>query len=64
MAFVNEYATDEDVEKYDLKEVWYQYYPYRKSEPYYGRQPKFTIDRKNKRYFMILGQGKEDQSNR
>lgn len=52
MAFVNEYATDEDIEKYDLNEIWDKYHPARKGKYYVGNQPEFTIDRERD-FFLI-----------
>ena len=61
MAFVNEYATDEDIEKYDLNRIWDQYHPARKGKYYLGQRPWFTIDReKNILVMMVGGGGRED----
>ncbi|MCG7867204.1 MAG: hypothetical protein N0E59_00560 [Candidatus Thiodiazotropha taylori] len=57
MAFVNEYATDEDIEKYDLNGIWDQYHPLRKGKYYLGQRPWLTIDRGRNIYFMIVGGG-------
>lgn len=64
MAFVNEYATDEDIEKYDLNGIWDQYHSAWKGEYYLGHKPKFTIDRERNMFFMIIRHGRFDDSNR
>lgn len=64
MAFVNEYATDEDIEKYNLNEIWDQYHPAWKGDYYLGHKPKFTIDREQNIFFMPIRSGRFDESNR
>jgi hypothetical protein len=64
MAFVNEYATDEDIEKYDLNGVWDKYHPARKGKYYLGQRPSFTIDRERNIYFKMIRSGRFDESNR
>lgn len=64
MAFVNEYATDEDIEKYDLYGVWDKYHPARKGKYYLGNKPGLTIDRDRNIFFMIIRYGRFDESNR
>ncbi|MEW8693466.1 MAG: hypothetical protein AB2535_20725 [Candidatus Thiodiazotropha endolucinida] len=64
MAFVNEFASDEDIEKYDLNGIWDQYHPLRKGKYYLGQRPWFTIDRDQNIFFMVLGSGREEQCNR
>ncbi|MGD8913895.1 MAG: hypothetical protein PVI97_05450 [Candidatus Thiodiazotropha sp.] len=64
MAFINEYATDEDIKKYDLNGIWDQYHPARKGKYYLGQRPSFTIDRQRNFFFKILRSGRFDESNR
>ncbi|MCU7923330.1 MAG: hypothetical protein KZQ88_11625 [Candidatus Thiodiazotropha sp. (ex Dulcina madagascariensis)] len=64
MTFVNEFASDEDIEKYDLNGIWDQYHPLRKGKYYLGQRPWFTIDRKRNIFFMVLSGGREEHSNR
>jgi hypothetical protein len=64
MAFVNEYATDEDIEKYDLNGIWDKYHPARKGKYYVGQRPGFTIDRERNIFFIRVRQGRFDESNR
>jgi hypothetical protein len=63
MAFVNEFASDEDIEKYDLNGVWNKYHPLRKGKFYLGQRPWFTIDRDRNIFFMIIG-GSRDEPTR
>ncbi|MEW8030128.1 MAG: hypothetical protein AB2806_20630 [Candidatus Thiodiazotropha sp.] len=64
MAFVNEFASDEDIEKYDLNGIWDQYHPLRKGRYYCGQAPMYTIDRERNIFFMVLGGGGEEHTNR
>lgn len=64
MAFVNEYATDEDIEKYDLNGIWDKYHPARKGKYFLGQRPAFTIDRERNIFFMPICQGREEHANR
>jgi hypothetical protein len=64
MTFVNEYATDDDIEKYDLNGVWDKYHPARKGKYYLGQRPSFTIDRERNIYFKTIRSGRFDESNR
>jgi hypothetical protein len=64
MAFVNEYATDEDIEKYDLNGIWDKYHPARKGKYYLGNKPGLTIDRERNIFFIRVRQGRFDESNR
>jgi hypothetical protein len=54
MHFVNEYATDEDIGKYRLHEIWDRYLPMRKGRYYSGYRPDFTIDRDADVFLMRL----------
>ena len=51
MAFVNEYATDEDIEKYDLYGIWDKFHPLRKGKYYIGQRASFCIDRNKDVFF-------------
>jgi hypothetical protein len=64
MAFVNEFASDEDIEKYELYGVWDKYHPLSKGKYYLGQRPWFTIDRNRNVFFMVLGGGREEHCNR
>ncbi|MES9822515.1 MAG: hypothetical protein ABW161_07200 [Candidatus Thiodiazotropha sp.] len=64
MTFVNEFASEEDIEKYDLNGIWNQYFPSRKGKYYLGQRPWFTIDRERNIFFMVLDGGREEHSNR
>jgi hypothetical protein len=64
MAFVNEYATGDDFEKYDLNGIWDKYNPVWKGECYLGSKPDFTIDRERNIFYMPIRQGRFDESNR
>ena len=54
MAFVNEYGTEEDIEKYRLKEAWVRFDPTR-DPPFHGRRPELTVDRDNGNFLMVRG---------
>ena len=56
MAFVNEYASDEDIEKYKLNDVWDRYRPYEKNR-FWGRKPELTIDRERDIFLMVHSRG-------
>ncbi len=63
MGFVNEYASDEDIEKYELHEIWDKYHPRRRGDYYGGERPSFTIDRENKIFFMVIARGIREEGN-
>lgn len=65
MAFVNEYVSGEDVQKYNLDEVWLHRNPVYRRE---GKLPpgfrhKWTVDRERNFYFMVTGGGGYDRGN-
>jgi hypothetical protein len=64
MAFVNEYASDEDVEKYGLKEIWDKYHPLRRGDYFYGRKPEWTVNREANAFLIVLGIGHGEEGNR
>jgi hypothetical protein len=64
MAFVNEYATDEDIEKYDLYGIWDKYHPLRKGKYYSGQRPDFTINREKNIFLLKVGGSWEDVPSR
>jgi hypothetical protein len=64
MAFVNEYASDEDIEKYGLKEIWDRYFPNRKNEWLTGGRPALTIDHDRNTFLLPIGQGSSGSGNR
>lgn len=57
MAYVNEFASEEDVEKYHLRELWDKYMLRYKGDYFYGREPWFTIDREREKFLFKLGGG-------
>ena len=57
MAYVNEYASDEDIEKYKLNEVWDRYHPHEKDDRFWGRKPELTIDRDRDVFLMVASSG-------
>jgi hypothetical protein len=61
MAFVNEYATDEDIEKYDLYGIWDKFHPLRKGKYYIGQRPSFTIDREKNIFLLKVGSGGREE---
>jgi hypothetical protein len=63
MAFVNEYASDEDIEKYGLKEIWDKYYPFRKGKYFGGNRPAWTIDRERNAFLMVVARGTGEEGN-
>ena len=64
MAFVNEYASDEDIEKYGLREIWDKYHPQRQGDYFYGRQPEWTVDREANAFLTVLGIDHGEYGNR
>ncbi len=56
MAYVNEYASDEDIEKYKLNEVWDRYHPHEKDDRFWGRKPELTIDHDRDVFLMVVSQ--------
>lgn len=64
MAFVNEYVSEEDIEKYNLKEIWLNFRPGRKKEiPSYFRFS-WTVDKERNVFFIPAYSGKEEFSDR
>lgn len=64
MGFINEYASDNDIEKYDLKSVWDKYHPTSKGQYYLGHKPMLTIDREKNIFLLPIEQGREEHGNR
>lgn len=64
MAFVNEYISDEDIEKYGIEKIWLRHNPVYigKSKPS-GFRFQWTIDRARDIYFMVVGGGGRDEVN-
>lgn len=56
MAFVNEFASEEDVEKYGLKQLCDKYLIYRSKY-------NWTIDKERDMYLMWIRSGREDYAN-
>ena len=54
MSFVNDFASDEDIAKYDLNGIWDKYNPLSKGEYYLRQRPWFTVDRDRNIFFMML----------
>lgn len=63
MDFINEYASEEDIEKYRLYEIWDKYEPFRKGEYYGGNRPSFTISRTRDTFLMLLKVGIREEGN-
>jgi hypothetical protein len=61
MPFVNEYVSDDDIEKYRLDELWLRYHPEYKSVPSIYRH-NWTIDRERNTYFMVVGGGGREEN--
>jgi hypothetical protein len=64
MAFVNEYASEEDIEKFSLVGLMDEYRPTYKGNQFELSQPEFTIDRERNIFFMTYRQGREERANR
>ena len=65
MAFVNEYVSDEDINKYGLEEVRLRFNPqFRKSGLPSNFQYDWVIDREKNVYLMRVKVGRDDISNR
>ena len=63
MAFVNEYASEEDISKYGLDEVMLHHHPkYKKSG--YPFKYNWTIDRDEEIYLICVDVGREEHCNR
>ena len=65
MAFVNEYASEEDIKKYNLVEIWLGQHPEYKRE---GKPPSryrfnWTIDREREIWLMCVARGGYDRGN-
>lgn len=63
VGFVNDYATDEEIERYGLKEIWDRYKPRSKGEYWLGRKPDFTVNREDNAFLMLISYGMAEQSN-
>lgn len=65
MAFVNEYISDEDMEKYDVRSVWAKFDRIKSNEErdlLMGRYS-WTIDRERDIFFIPVEWGREEYSN-
>ncbi|MCB1925930.1 MAG: hypothetical protein KDJ27_19700 [Gammaproteobacteria bacterium] len=59
MAFVNDYASEEEIGLFGLKEMWDKYFPEFRGEYWVGRKPDITINREINAYLMPIGNGGE-----
>ena len=64
MGFVNEYVSDEDVEKFDLHGIWDQFHPLYKGELFLGNRPEWTIDRVANVFLISMAIGRGKHGNR
>lgn len=65
MGFVNEYVSEDDIEKYNLEELIRHYLPFfSRAEAPQPWRPLWTIDRERGIVFMSMKSGREDLSNR
>jgi len=64
MGFVNEYVSDEDIEKYDLNAIWDEFHPLYKGELFFGNRPEWTIDREANVFLISMAIGRGDHGNR
>lgn len=64
MDFVNEYASIEDIEKYELRALWDRFCPKEKGNYFSGKKPSFIIDRVRNTFMLTIGQGYGDVGNR
>jgi hypothetical protein len=62
MGFVNEFASEDDIKKYQLKELWDKYHPFR--GPSEGFRYDWTVDRENAVYCIRIATGHEEFGNR
>lgn len=65
MAFVNEYISDEDMEKYDIRSVWARFDRIKSNEERDMLMGKYswTIDRERDIFFIPVEWGREEFSN-
>ena len=56
MTFINEYASDADIEKYELNDVWDRYRPAQKKR-FWGRKPELTVDHERNVFLMVHSSG-------
>lgn len=63
MAFINEYVSEEDIQKYQLREIWLQHHPaYKKDKnPFSTFRFKWAIDRERDTYLMCISGGGYDR---
>lgn len=64
VGFVNDYATDEEIERYGLKEIWDRYNPGAKGFYWLGARASFTVDRKAGVFLQALSQGTGEKGSR
>ncbi len=64
MPFVNEFASKEDIEKYDLEGLMDKYRPIYKGKQFELSPPKITIDRERNVFYMNYRRGTEEHQNR
>jgi hypothetical protein len=62
MAFINEYISEEDMKKYDIKGVWKKYHPSTTDEEAASQTYTWTIDRDREAFFIPIMSGREEFS--
>lgn len=65
MAFINEYISEEDIKKYDIRGIWKQFHPFLTDEELDLSVDKYswTVDKDREIFFIPLKSGKDEFSN-
>ena len=64
MTFVNEYASEEDIKKYNLEELKLRYHVHLRRTGWPYKKHMWTIDREKQIFLICVDHGREEHSNR
>lgn len=54
MAFVNEYISEEDIKKYEIREIWDKFHPFSKNDMNLLKKHSWTVDKERDVFLFLL----------
>jgi hypothetical protein len=63
MAFINEYISEEDIQKYGIRQEWDKFHPFSKNDLNLLKKHSWTVDKERDVFFIAATSGREELSN-
>ena len=57
MGFIADSASDDEIIRFRLQEIWEEYFPRYKGKFWHGKRPSFVIDRQNDIFLILISTG-------